>query len=576
MTSSSSAPLSQVRDCPTALSVINRELQAKIHEFGTKSRAVLELESIRPSKETKGSLGLVADFNITIWPGLISDYEALVNELVFYCRDELLKRGLRCMVHGRTKAVQSVSDSLKRREQARQKPFTDLSDIFYEMHDLAGVMIVVQSEVDVARANKFVSESFREIKTPNYWSSDRPVGQHWNTRFGNYESHNHHVSLKGDSEYSPVIFEVQVTTFKDFVYNQYAHPWFYKGRHGALTDKDEIVMDMIHGASYLIEMGGEYFLIREKENRDSIEVEHDMFQANPLVNGPRSSRHPHSRPYNKRTKGLATATADKILMAFQYDINMVTDDCNNILKMIDRSRQRNTDDDIDEERVLAIQSHHRLRTWFAIDQPSMILLDGRGNPGPKSEASLVSAKLTSALLKLHIYQDKKHISPIIVPLTFFCGEHRDFQRDPNANATELALSLLLQLVDRGRDFIAQTSLQRILEVVDPEDFRTVCASLCDLLTDLPKDIYVVIIIDGLKFFNQPLERKEETEELVINLVSAFRQGPPATLKLLLTGPPRISSFEGLFQEDEILRLGRDLPPGAAVNDLTWRRPLTLR
>lgn len=573
MSSLSSTPQPQLEGGSTALSVIHRELQAKIHDLSTTLRGDHELESIHPSK---GSLDLIDDFNSTIWPNLVPDYEGLVSELVFYCRDELLKRGLRCMVHGRTKTDQSVSDSLKRREQGRQKPFTDLSDILYEMHDLAGVMIVVQSAADVDRANGFVSESFRAIKKPNHWSPDRPVGQYWDAHFGSYESHNHHVSLKGDSEDSNPIFEVQVTTFKDFIYNQYAHPWFYKGRNGSLTHKDEIVMDMIHGASYLIEMGGEYLLIRERENRNLIEVEHDLFQAKPQANGPRNSHNTHLKSYNTRVKKIAMATTHKILTAFQYDNKLVIDDCHKILKTLGRSTQCITDNEIDEDRVLAIQSHHRLRTWFSIDQPSMLLLDGHGSQGPKSEASLVSAKITSALLKLHRCQDKKRMSPIIVPLAFFCGEHRNFERDPNASATELTLSLLLQLVERGRDFIAHKSLQRILKVVEPTEFRTVCTSLCDLITELPREIYVVIIIDGLKFFSQPLERQEDTDELVISLVSVFRQGPLATLKLLLTGPSRVSLFEGLFQEDEILRLSKDLPIGAAANDLTWRRPLELR
>ncbi|KAI1213575.1 uncharacterized protein F4807DRAFT_270747 [Annulohypoxylon truncatum] len=234
---------------------------------------------------TEDSSPLKERFHSEIWPSLYPDYEKLVNEVVRYCREELKRKRFDCLVLGRAKTAESVKKSLDRREEHRDNPYTGLNDIFETMHDLAGSLIIMQYAKDVGIVNELISQSFQATKPPTHWSRDRQPGPLWASRFGGYESYNHHVTLGGISDLPRVTFEIQVTTCSDFMYNRLAHDWYYKKAHGPMCRKDEIVMDMLHGAAIIFEVGGEYMRERQEENYGQIENEYGLIQATKLVYG---------------------------------------------------------------------------------------------------------------------------------------------------------------------------------------------------------------------------------------------------------------------------------------------------
>jgi len=250
---------------------------------------------------------------------------------------------------------------------------------------------------------------------------------------------------------------------------------------------------------------------------------------------------------------------DIILCDFCYDSEMMPTDCGDILRILLPSRRPNSTKDFDEQRVVAIQSNPRIRAWLVLAQPSMLLVNGRTSSQPRSEVSVVSAKVAKRLLELHESQrqmgnslvQRRASSPVVIPLIFFCGQHRDWRRDPNGNPSELAMSLLLQLVDRGREVLPAAALQRFRQVTNPEKISSICSSLRALIGSLKSNAFVVIIIDGLKFFSQPEERHEQTRDVVSRLVSLFRDRPTdATLKFLFMSTTRSESLEDLFEDDE--------------------------
>ncbi|CAH0051149.1 unnamed protein product [Clonostachys solani] len=260
----------------TALYSLHREVQAAIRDASINS-------------PTSGSSNLKTNFYSDIWPSLKPKYEEFVDGIVRYCKEELQTRNMNCMVLGRAKTAESVQKSLDRRERDRQRPYIGLEDILKTMHDLAGSMVILQYPSDVQGVNEFIAQSFRAIQQPTYWSRDRQPGLQWDSRFGSYESHNHHVTLKGNSDHPAVgpgvIFEIQVTTCGDYMYNRLAHDWYYKKAHGPLSRKDEIVLDMIHAAAIMVEVGGEYMKEREDENRGKAGPEYDLLQVIQLAQG---------------------------------------------------------------------------------------------------------------------------------------------------------------------------------------------------------------------------------------------------------------------------------------------------
>ncbi|RTE70725.1 hypothetical protein BHE90_014871 [Fusarium euwallaceae] len=180
----------------------------------------------------------------------------MVQMLVKYCRDQLNKQGITAEVDGRAKSLTSIKKSLERREEYRMrhqcKKYQDLGEIFDDIHDLAGVRIVVEYPADLDKATRFIRETFRKMKEPNVFSSDRQVGRLWKAWFGAYQSWNHRVSLKPEApgvlqSYHSVMFEIQLTSLPERLYNKLAHPLLYKQSSGGISRKDEMVIDLSHG-----------------------------------------------------------------------------------------------------------------------------------------------------------------------------------------------------------------------------------------------------------------------------------------------------------------------------------------
>jgi hypothetical protein len=91
------------------------------------------------------------------------------------------------------------------------------------------------------------------------------------------------------------------------------------------------------------------------------------------------------------------------------------------------------------------------RPWLTLDEPSLLFLNGRAEPRPNSKTSIFVAKMFQQPLQYYeIESSLDNTNTAIVPLGFFHGQHRDRQKDSNGNPEELAMSLLLQLIDRGR------------------------------------------------------------------------------------------------------------------------------
>ncbi|KAH6962578.1 WD40-repeat-containing domain protein [Ilyonectria sp. MPI-CAGE-AT-0026] len=198
-----------------------------------------------------------------VWPKLAADYGSMVQELIKYCNDQLGDKGIPAKVEGRAKSQGSIRDTLERREQHRMKqkkgPYRDMQQILDDMHDLAGLRIVVDYPSDMDKTNQFIKATFEAKKTPNEFSRDRPIGKLWETWFGAYESFNHHVTLKSDTLGIPqifceVMFEIQLTSLPETLYNRLAHPLMYKKPSQPLSRNDEIVIDISHGLALCYSM----------------------------------------------------------------------------------------------------------------------------------------------------------------------------------------------------------------------------------------------------------------------------------------------------------------------------------
>ncbi|KAH7117459.1 hypothetical protein EDB81DRAFT_952888 [Dactylonectria macrodidyma] len=142
-------------------------------------------------------------FTENIWPRLEDEYGMMVQELSKYCERQLYEKCIPAKIEGRVKSLDSIEKSLERREKHRiehqKNQYENLGEIFYDMHDLAGIRIVVDYPSDIDKVNQFINRTFQPTKEPNVFSSDRQVGHLWKPWFGAYKSCNHHVALKPET-----------------------------------------------------------------------------------------------------------------------------------------------------------------------------------------------------------------------------------------------------------------------------------------------------------------------------------------------------------------------------------------
>lgn len=244
-----------------------------------------------------------------------------------------------------------------------------------------------------------------------------------------------------------------------------------------------------------------------------------------------------------------------ILKRFLYEKDLLQDDISALLKGTSRASRISQD----ASRLAALHVNARLRAWLTVDEPSLLLVNGRADPRPGSETSIYSAEIFQQLLHhCGVRGTPGKAAAQLIPLGFFCGQHRDWQLDNNGSPGELAMSLLLQLIDRGREVLDTTAMRHCYERLKPGNVTSILTAFESLVMSLGPMVVLVVMVDGLRFFAQPRERCQGTRFVVSRLVELFRERPTATVKLLFSSPTKSDFVEDLFTDEEMLELPRDI------------------
>ncbi|XEV04990.1 hypothetical protein FSHL1_010277 [Fusarium sambucinum] len=185
---------------------------------------------------------------LNVWPRLEPHYGTMVERLKVALEGAL---NARCTISARVKSLMSIKKSIERRQSHRRECYKDVGEIFDDLHDLAGVRIVVDYPSGIQIATAFINQNF-QLKSTNIFKGDRKVNDAWKPTFGSFQSANHHVFLHPNSKYplSPfcgILFEIQVLSLAESLYNRLAHPLIYKQSSGELPVKDQKMIDVTHG-----------------------------------------------------------------------------------------------------------------------------------------------------------------------------------------------------------------------------------------------------------------------------------------------------------------------------------------
>ncbi|KAF5623063.1 vegetative incompatibility het-e-1 [Fusarium sp. NRRL 52700] len=99
-----------------------------------------------------------------IWPKVDLDYKAMAEDIAAVCKTQLDERRIPAFAEYRVKSRDSISKSLERRELHRIKEgkgsYNGFSDILDDLHDPAGIRLVVDYPRGLEAASSFITESF--------------------------------------------------------------------------------------------------------------------------------------------------------------------------------------------------------------------------------------------------------------------------------------------------------------------------------------------------------------------------------------------------------------------------------
>ncbi|EKJ71637.1 hypothetical protein FPSE_08083 [Fusarium pseudograminearum CS3096] len=189
-----------------------------------------------------------------VWRRLKPEYEAMHQALNQYLNRQLEESSIRATLYSRLKKDDSISKSIDRREQHWGTTYDSPKLILDGIHDLVGFRIIVDYPSGLDQSYQLIKNHF-SVEGINTFSTDRDVGVLWKPRFGAYEGKNFQVRMSPDkhntglSVYYEVLFEIQVTSIAESLYNRLAHPLHYKKSSGTLSRQDEMIIDMSHGLS---------------------------------------------------------------------------------------------------------------------------------------------------------------------------------------------------------------------------------------------------------------------------------------------------------------------------------------
>jgi hypothetical protein len=197
-----------------------------------------------------------------------------------------------------------------------------------------------------------------------------------------------------------------------------------------------------------------------------------------------------------------------------------------------------------------------MRAWLAVDEDSILLLNGGAANTLDMSTSFANAKTVRSLLE---QASKRGGTLSIIPLAYFCSQHRNYYRNENASPAGLAKSLLLQLIEQYPGF-SSDDLQNCLDHAERSNIQSICSCFGHLIKKLPSSVVIFLIVDGISFFSTPPKQAEEMGETFGYLMDLYRQKKEATLKILLTSPTRSRYLEDLFEDEDILTLPTIPPP----------------
>ncbi|KAF2269173.1 hypothetical protein CC78DRAFT_612638 [Lojkania enalia] len=202
------------------------------------------------------------------------------------------------------------------------------------------------------------------------------------------------------------------------------------------------------------------------------------------------------------------------------------------------------------KRLNSITQQRKFHDWLAkADYPALLV---NGDAGDRHNAMPTTSVFAAGLIDvLRHHSDFFHAY-------WFCGEHRDAQRDIDASMARVICyfirQLLKQCAEHNCDSLSRFQVRRDdLEAVRCGDTQKLCSIFVELILQLPPNKIIFCIIDcpsALKDLNSL--QSDEVDWVIAQLHNAAHISRPngPVLKILVTEPGGMFSTSGLFGSEE--------------------------
>lgn len=257
---------------------------------------------------------------------------------------------------------------------------------------------------------------------------------------------------------------------------------------------------------------------------------------------------------------------ERLLRGLAYEESLLNDDCKSILNI-----RNGSGSGLDAERVAFMQNNSQLQAWMSLNRSSILLVDGGCAVSSSYEISYATAQMVEYALQQsnRLQNSSEYDSGVfILPLAFFCSQHRNRRRDNLARPRGLAKMLLAQLIDQFRGFNAK-ELQACQKELEVEDLEGVCLAIRKLVKRLPATSIVILVIEGIDILMGEKTR-DGLRHLVRSLVETHEGRHAAILKFLFTSTTSSEPVRDLFEEGDVLRIPRVINSTGSYRNLVWK------
>ncbi|CEN61412.1 hypothetical protein ASPCAL08066 [Aspergillus calidoustus] len=203
----------------------------------------------------------------------------------------------------------------------------------------------------------------------------------------------------------------------------------------------------------------------------------------------------------------------------------------------------------EEHRAATIFQHQRLMAWLTNPVPDLVVVNG--NAENNAAMSYVCAQL---ILSLASTDDS------IIPVYFFCGEHINWRKDPNAHPVSLMHGLIGQLLSQWPPSKI-SSVKGLSDKIQSDEPLVLCSVFSSLISPLPDTAIVVCFIDAISYFEDNERRKNACAiARSLNKVVKLDEGP--LLKVLWTSPSTCRHIIHYVDKAETINIAAVCPPQA--------------